>query len=679
MLQKIKCKHNLKNVFDYLTYDISLKIAYGNKMILDNLELNSKKYKKFYEIKNILKPSIEIDKYYKRFDIKHDEKGGAEIEELLYGCFNMVPFNTDLFLYKENWKYIIKNIHKCNLKIDEKLIKYIDNLDKENKPKILNLLNLYKINIVELDVDEFENFDANKILFFVQNIFQNNFGKYNLKKLSINISKHKHQKYYVNYFLNKSDGKNDCNLIKFLDQIDSIIDLASLKEIEIKSKYLHKFNKLEISDINEIIKIIPKKFISLNKLKIDGFLINSKNNTFEELFKNQNLQIEYLDLSNSIIPISVLKTLYLNKYPLKEIKLNLDIEYNTHIDLSFLSFNENTLEVFEIYNNNNINQNIINIFPFLNKIKNLKKLVIKGVITISQLIELKNIQNIEYFDVKIINSKEDKNSIEHIDNFFKDFKNLKTLILNSQDEIYENSSQLSLKLPYMNLPNNLKIIEFHNINGKNIKSVIERNIKDLLNIEEIKIDNSDFKIEELKSLFDSFRLFKNLLKLSLNNIKINELIYDRKKKRNKNKNVFLQYLPDIFRKIETIPTLIGLDINNNIPKNQENYFISKKFKEIINILPKQLLNLEIFKDVVISNIGNYNNLVKNYQTLINLGSYEPHNTYFRDDNDYSNDHNDYNDYRDYDDYSNDYNDERDYYDVDDYTGAVMGLWDWNND
>jgi hypothetical protein len=236
MLQKIKSKHNLKNIFDYLTYDIRLKIAYGNKIILDNLELNSKKYKKFYEIKNILKPSIEIDKYYKRFDIKHDEKGGAEIEELLYGCFNMVPFNTDLFLYKENWKYIIKNIHKCNLKIDEKLIKYIDNLDKENKPKILNLLNLYKSNIVELDVDEFENFDVNKILLFVQNIFQNNAIKYNLKKLRIDISKPKHQKYYVNYFNNISDEKNTSNLIKLIDKIDGIIDLESLKEIEIKYK-----------------------------------------------------------------------------------------------------------------------------------------------------------------------------------------------------------------------------------------------------------------------------------------------------------------------------------------------------------------------------------------------------------------------------------------------------------
>ena len=249
MLQKIKSKHNLKNIFDFLTYDIRLKIAYGNKSILDNLELNSKKYKKFYEIKNILKPSIEIDKYYKRFNIKHDEKGGAEIEELLYGCFNMVPYNTDLFLYKENWKYIITNIHKCNLKLDEKLIKYIDNLDKENEQKILNLLNLYKSYIVELDVDEFENFDVNKILLFVQNIFQNNIGKYNLKKLRINIIKPKHQKYYVNYFNNISDEKNTSNLIKLIDKIDGIIDLASLKEIEIKYKYLHKFNKLEISDI----------------------------------------------------------------------------------------------------------------------------------------------------------------------------------------------------------------------------------------------------------------------------------------------------------------------------------------------------------------------------------------------------------------------------------------------
>ena len=661
MLQKIKSKYNLKNIFDYITYDIRLKIAYRNKMILDNLVINSKKYKKFYEIKNILRPFVEIDKYYKRFDNKHDEKKGTEIEEILYGCFNIVPFSTDLFLYNENWKYIIKNIHKCTLKIDEHLIKFIDNLDEEKKKKIINLLNLYKSNIVELEVDEFENFDVNKLLYVLQNIFQNKAGKYNLKKLTIKKS----QQFFANYLFYTSDEKNS-NLIKLLDKIDSIIDLASLKEIEIKSNYLNKFNKIEISDINEIIERIPKKFNTLNKLKIDGFLINEKNNSFEELFKNQNLQIEYLDLSNSIISISFLKSLNLNKYPLKEIKLNLNEEYNTHINSSFLPFNENTLEVFEIYSNNNFNQYII---PFLNTIKNLKKFVIMGDITINQLIKLKNIKNIEYFEVHIINSKEDKSSIEYIVNFFKGFINLRSLILDNKEEYYVNSSQsqLSLKLPYMNLPNNLKFIKFHNINGKNIKSLIERNIKNLLNIEEIKIDSSDFKIEELKSLFDSFRLFKNLIKLSLNNIKIMEIIYDRKKKHNKEKNVFLQYIPDIFRKIETIPSLIELDINNNIPENQETFFNSKKFKEIVNALPKQLLSLEIFKDVVISNKENYNNLFKNYQTLIDLGTYEPHNFHSYFYNDYSNN------------YNNDYVDEMYYNDIDDYTGAIMGLWDWNND
>ena len=125
------------------------------------------------------------------------------------------------------------------------------------------------------------------------------------------------------------------------------------------------------------------------------------------------------------------------------------------------------------------------------------------------------------------------------------------------------------------------------------------------------------------------------------------------------KNVFLQYLPDIFRKIETIPTLIELDINDNFREIEESFFNSNKFKEIANNLPKQLLNLELFKDVEISNLGNYNNLVKNYQTLIDLGSYEPYNV-----NDYYNNHYDIESY---------------YYDVDDYTGAVMGLWDWKND
>ena len=187
-------------------------------------------------------------------------------------------------------------------------------------------------------------------------------------------------------------------------------------------------------------------------------------------------------------------------------------------------------------------------------------------------------------------------------------------------------------------------------------------------------------ISNMKSLlFDYFREMKNLLKLSLNDIEIKGFIYDRKKKRSKEKNVFLQYLPDIFRKIETIPTLIELDINHNFREIEESFFNSNKFKEIANNLPKQLLNLELFKDVEISKLGNYNNLVKNYQTLIDLGSYEPQHRVGFDFNynfDYDND---------YGDYGFDSNNDGDYFgvdyynDIDDYTGASMGLWDWNND
>ena len=302
-----------------------------------------------------------------------------------------------------------------------------------------------------------------------------------------------------------------------------------------------------------------------------------------------------------------MKTLCLNKYPFKIIKLNLEEEYYTNIDLSLLSFNESISEVFEIYIINKNYQNLKNIIPILNKIKNLKKLIIKKAITISQLIELKNVQDIEYFEAHIFIDKEDNSSFDDFDNFFKCFKNLKSVVLEINDTMFEDSSQLSVKLPYKNLPNNLKIIKFYNINGKKLKSIIERNIQNLLNIEEIKIDGS---LSNMKSLlFDYFREMKNLLKLSLNDIEIKGFIYDRKKKRSKEKNVFLQYLPDIFRKIETIPTLIELDINHNFREIEESFFNSNKFKEIANNLPKQLLNLELFKDVEISNLGNYNNLV----------------------------------------------------------------------
>ena len=161
LLNNIKSKYSLQNIFDFIPYNISLKLIYGNKKLLQELNISKETYQKYYKIKNILKPSYDIRKYFSYLDIKnkYNEKNKIKYndlitleEKILYDTLNNSSFNIDLYIENKGWENIIKYIHKIKLVISPKLINNIYKLDNENKEYIFNLLNNYRNNIDEISI-----------------------------------------------------------------------------------------------------------------------------------------------------------------------------------------------------------------------------------------------------------------------------------------------------------------------------------------------------------------------------------------------------------------------------------------------------------------------------------------------------------------------------------------------
>ena len=115
ILYNVKSKYSLKIMFDYLPYKTTLKLAYGSRHLSECLDVTIEDYKKFYEIKKIIKPSYDINKYFSYFDIKNEQDSNTNcLSKLLYGCLSDASFNMNLFIGEKGWEYVVKNITKLN-------------------------------------------------------------------------------------------------------------------------------------------------------------------------------------------------------------------------------------------------------------------------------------------------------------------------------------------------------------------------------------------------------------------------------------------------------------------------------------------------------------------------------------------------------------------------------------
>ena len=621
ILYNIKSKYSLQNVFGYLPYKTSLKLAKGSRYLSQCLNITLENYKKFYDIKKIIKPSYDINKYFSYLDIKHEKDnnntyldfyGKNDIEKILYGCLNDASFNMALSIGEKGWEYIVKNIQKIQLIISPILIQNIFN--KKIKHDFFDILNTYKNNIKEIS---FSNFDEKNIMKFetikeiiniIENIFTNkNIDKKNNKQNNINddnpniinnseIDKYNHNVKKISFINSSILGYIDITS-KFLDKIDNIISLSKIEEIMIDSM---NFNEYQFTDI---MKYITKKMNSLKSLKINSFgSIKSHYADLNIVCNNIFEQIEVIDLSNSFCISSLISVLNAKKRPLRELKIKIFSNKND-MNWSFLNKSINTLEVFEIETKEKKDVNYNDIIEILNKMKKLKSLKIIGGLTFQTLILFRNFENIENLNVRFdqIFSYFDCEEIE----YFNYFHNLKSLTFSF--EITVLYDRFDFFLPIFKLPPKIASISFNCVKGGCLMQILTSNVKNLSLLEELRINDIEFGKNDFAKLVEIFSSFKYLIKLSLNRIRFV-----------KKKDNIYQYVPKIF---ENIPSIIELDISNN--KYDSDILKGKLFEKIRLTLPKKLLSLKIFNDDIAISEKAFNHIIETFGLVIDLENNYP--------------------------------------------------------
>lgn len=151
LLNKLKSKYSLQNVFNFIPFNLTLRLAYGSRQLSSSLSITIEKLQKLNEIKKILRPSFDINRYFYYLDINHDDKdekniikvNDNDIEKCLYCSLNNAKFSINLFIGNKGWEYVIKNIKKVKLVITPKLLNYLyDEIDDKNRQNIFNILYL---------------------------------------------------------------------------------------------------------------------------------------------------------------------------------------------------------------------------------------------------------------------------------------------------------------------------------------------------------------------------------------------------------------------------------------------------------------------------------------------------------------------------------------------------------
>lgn len=639
LLSNIKSKYSLKNIFDYLYYNITLKLIYGSKQLMHNLDITKEAYKQLYEIKNVLEPSYNIEKY---LDYLNKNKIPNLNEQFIYECFNKSTFNIDLFIGNNRWENILKNIHKINLVINPNLLYYINESSKEKQKNIFNLLKKYKSNIIEISFFQFINdwkinFDIIEHIIYILNeifntqednrinltnkishdFFNDNIDKkINIKKLSLGLSA-------IHSYVDIAN--------RLFDRIDQILSLNKIEELYLDS---NMFNEYQFTNF---MNYISKKMKSLKYLKISNFGFNLSNYADLKLIcSNVNEHIEKIDLSDSVCSNDIISILNSKNYPLKEIKFKLYSNEND-IKWTFLEKSINTLEVFnveiQVNNNHDITEEIINI---LNKMEKLKHLKLIGSLTPKELFNFQNKSNLEYLDIDINLLY---NNIElfpvNLYDYFKDYNKLKSLTITKKDSINNISIKNDISLEFI-FPPGIKFIKLVNFEDIIIIPLLLKNKNNLTYIEEFKFSNCHFTYEKLIELIDLFSSFKSLMKLSLNKIDFKvspKLLLEDVS--------FYEYIPQI---LKNIPSLIELDICNN--EYTEKILKSKTFIKIKESISKKLFSFKIFNNEINVSDITFTYLTKLFGTVLDYDNYRNVDNSLLDDssNEYEDIGDDYNDY-----------------------------------
>ena len=621
-LLTIKSKFSLENIFDYIPYNLCLKIVFGSKKLLQKLHITKKTYQKYNILKKILKSSYDIKKYLAYLDSYHYNE---ENEKVVYGCLNIASFNVNLFIGDERWENLTKYVHNLNLVVTPNLLNYI------NENDFLDILNRYRNNIVEITFCDFNqafkiNFELIKqIIYILEKIFMQRAKKEKymdfitdkVNQISIKDLNNDNNKIIRTHNIKKLSF--ECNEIlpyidisdKLFDKINNIIPLNEINEIFVDT------NSFSENQFSVFIKYISKTMSSLKNIKINNFGFNKSHYvSFSILCDNTSEQIEILDLSNFFCSDDILSLLNIKNYPLKELKLKLNLNKGEKNSWEFFDQSINTLEVLEIEFKEKGNKNVLgNIILALNKMEKLKHLKLIGDLEPKDITNFRKYHNIEYLNIDL-NYLNKNNNVRlmglnnipvELYNFFSNLINLKALIIENKSFI---NKDISFKFPPK-----LKCLHLYNFEAHLILPIIRKNLNNLIDIEDFKLEKSKFQKKTFMELVDLFKSFKSLIKLSLNKIDIDKcfnvetLCED---------YVLFESIPIIFK---NAPYLIELDVSNN--KYDEKTLKNDVFKRIKASLPKKLFSLKLFNDDISVSENNFIHLHNLFGNVLNLDDNYP--------------------------------------------------------
>ena len=514
----IKSNHIFKIIASYIPYIKLLKLMKYSKLILNKLNIINDIFKQVSEIKKVLDPSYEIEKYYTHFKLKEDkkvfDKNNDINESILYKCINSCDFNIKLEWRNKYFETIINNICKISLIIEYDSIDYLENLNKECRESLLFLLNKYKAHIKELTITNIYLNDENviKIIYILNRIFNGKKINNCFKEININGINNNHFVKKLNLF----DNYAHYNIKTFLDKINNIIPLNNFC-LNIK------YDRLKRESIDEINEFINMNLSSLKSLEfsidiIQNFFRNKdvEENTdfkvhtinfckFLSLPKNN---IEILDLSKFQLHPIILLMLDSNfkMINLKVIKLNIDfwtLDEQTLVNYfkkwNFILELKDKLEDFEL----NISYQFMNLTKLglfdnlisaINKVNNLQRLKLAVKIDNEIILKFNNFENIKYLNIMI------SNQTNSLNKFFTNFKNLESLAIDNNTK-----DSLITKGNIFIFPSKLKSLELTNFDLDEINLILEYNKDVLFSIQNLEIDLIKVQLENFRQL-----LYKHL-------------------------------------------------------------------------------------------------------------------------------------------------------------------------
>lgn len=620
---RISNKYNIIELFEYISFDKTLKIILYNKTIQKHLKIEKNYFYHFFIIRKAIKPTYQS--IIKNIPLLENQNNN-EIklnnniilnEQFFYKTINSMKIFISINLKDKKWKIFLKNILNIKLEINPSIIDYIYNMQEKEKKETLDILQKYSKNIKEIHLNGFNeknelNFEMrNKINYILNFIFKPNKRKnsFNIKKLS----------FEDNFIISILDINN--LFIEFTDIICRNNKYSNIEQLYVNSKTA----KNSISNLNIFIK---EKIPNLTYINLYDFNFVNNNNSLllSKLFSKLKF-LNSIDLSGCICDNNNMKEIFNdnNNLELKELKFKLlygDKMINWNFLNKFYKFLEK-LEIEMIFPYNVpcmisyelcFHYKYINakdLFLIINKMEKLRELNLNGEHLNNynlNLLQNDKIINLTY-SFYIINPEKslisDYNYTEP--SFSKTFlynKNMKEISLiynylpkskeisdnyNGIDLLCQNDRENAFKLVIFEFPENLTSLSLTNFKDKHFLKfylipLLKKNNDKLSQIRKIKLNNCFLDVTQFEEFLSMLPLINNLNILSINNI----IFYNKFKMKD-----LINFIPTIFK---NTPNLIELDISNN--KYTRKIFIDPIFNKIKEVIPKTLINLKVFNNQI---------------------------------------------------------------------------------